>query len=56
MSPYFRAVRSIVSFLDLRLASFRNLGVRPSAFLVALLSIFCIVFSCESVKIPRCVA
>ncbi len=33
-----------------------KLGVRPTAILAALLSILSIAFSCESVKIPRCVA
>ena len=42
--------------MGLCIASVGKLGVRPSAFLAALLSILSIVFSCESMKIPRCAA
>ena len=48
-------MRILVPFL-LCIAYVGKSGVRPNAFLAALLSIFSIVESCVSVKIPRRVA
>ena len=57
LSPYFLAVRILgLSFVGRCIASVGKLGVRPIACVAALLSILSIVFSCESVKIPRWVA
>ncbi len=50
------AYPSPISLVGLCIASAGKLGVRPSAFLAALLSILSIVESCVSVKIPRWVA
>ena len=45
-----------ISFVGRCIASVGKLGVRPNAFLAALLSILSIVESCVSVNIPRWVA
>ena len=50
------AYHSPISFVGRRIASIGKLGVRPNAFLAALLSILSIVEGCVSVKIPRWVA
>ena len=50
------AYPSPISFVGRCIASVGKLGVRPIAFLAALLSSLSIVESCLSVKIPRWVA
>ena len=50
------AYPSPICFVGLCIASVGKLGARPNAFLAALLSILSIAFSCEFVKISRCVA
>ena len=50
------AYPSPISLVDQCIDLVRKLGVRPIAFLAALLSFFLIVYSCVSVNIPRCVA
>ena len=50
------AYPSPISLMGLCIASVGKLGVRPSEFLAAVLSILSIVESCVSVKIPRCIA
>ena len=50
------AYPSQISFAGRCIAYVGKLGVSPSAFLAALLSILSIVESCVSVKIPRWVA
>jgi len=50
------AYPSLIYFVGRCIASVGKLGVRPSAFLAALLSILSIVSICESVNIPKCVA
>ena len=44
-----------ISLVGRCIASVGKLGVRPSEFLAAILSILSIVESCVSVKIPGCV-
>ena len=50
------AYPSPISFVGRCIASVGKLGIRPSAFLAALLSILSIAVSCMFVKIPRWVA
>ncbi len=50
------AYPSPISFVGRCIASVGKLGVRPGAFLAALMNILSIVESCVSVKIPRRVA